>query len=350
MGLRDFSAADLEAIRLLLKGSSVIDWHQLAFTNREQVISFLRVNEFNFEDPQDMLQLERIRVEAVEYLTNYLGYNIPIEIATDVPAHELFLIASRKEKFQSYACVVLKTMHVIHHLNGREILFKLPISNDQIFSIVEEKVLQIIDKLRSAHCPIVEFAWSRKEKSSLITKLLAKRESIAAHVYDKLRFRLVVQKYTDLTDVLLELTKRLIPFNYIIPGQTVNKLLPFETALSQINSLQKNIPALQELSAQDSYEEANRFSSQGYRVLNFVADLPIRVSSILKHFPLPSLSSITDVDRNAIVFVLTEFQILDAQTERDNELEENNHQAYKERQRNLVKSRLTLGQKPRTTP
>jgi len=52
----------------------------------------------------------------------------------------------------------------------------------------------------------------RKEPDSLITKLLAKRDNIAAHVYDKLRFRMITQSEDEIVFVLRELVQRLVPF------------------------------------------------------------------------------------------------------------------------------------------
>ena len=48
-GLRyeDFTIGDLTAIRNLLRGGSVIDWHRLYFTERDEVDRFLRVNEMD---------------------------------------------------------------------------------------------------------------------------------------------------------------------------------------------------------------------------------------------------------------------------------------------------------------
>src|SRR2546421_13086063 len=123
--------------------------------------------------------------------------------------------------------MVLKAMHVLHHLAGRELLFKLPVSDDEVFGFVEAKVVKVVEEIRAAGYPIVEFAWSRKERDSVVTKLLAKKASIAAHVYDKLRFRLITRTVSDLTAVLHELLHRLVPFNYIIPGESVNGILPF---------------------------------------------------------------------------------------------------------------------------
>ena len=45
--------ADVEAIRLLLSGNSVIDWHRLSFCDHEEIDRFLRVNEFDPDSLDD---------------------------------------------------------------------------------------------------------------------------------------------------------------------------------------------------------------------------------------------------------------------------------------------------------
>ncbi len=336
------SLADLDAIRLLLLGNSVIDWHYLSLTQPEEVDRFLRVNEFDPRHPEDIARLERLRSEANEYLIRHLDYRIPREIATEVPAKELFILASKRDRYQRYACMILKVMHVMHHLEGREILFKLPVSNDQVFGLVENKVLQVVEEIRAAGHPIIEFSWSRKEYSSLITKLLAKRESIAAHVYDKLRFRLIVRDRTDLGPLLNEMLHRLIPFNYVIPGQTVNSILPFDEVVSASPWGDAYLAPMQKESARSEQtlgSTVNTFSGSGYKVLNFIADLPIRVGAVLEQMKSP-LGVSSGFDPRAVIFVLTEFQLIDLETETKNEQDENSHRAYKERQISLVKARL----------
>ena len=44
--------------------------------------------------------------------------------------------------------------------------------------------------------PILEFVGGRKNKDSLYTKLLSKQETVAAQIYDKLRFRLIAVAHT----------------------------------------------------------------------------------------------------------------------------------------------------------
>jgi uncharacterized protein (TIGR04552 family) len=85
----------------------------------------------------------------------------------------------------------------------------------------------------------------------------------------------------------------------------------------------------------------NEFSGPSYRVVNFVADLPVRVDKLLHRSPDDDLF----MDNGAVVFVLTEFQIVDARTAEANEIGENSHDRYKERQIMRVKARLAHGMK-----
>ena len=153
----DFSLADLTAIRNLLRGGSVIDWHRLHFKEREEVDRFLRVNELDPANANDTRRLNELRDLAVEYLDRQLNFHIPDELAHGVPARDLLLVASQKGKRRTHACVVLKVMHVMHHLAGRELLTKLPVAGDQIFHLIEDKVLRTVEEIKAVGCPGVEF-------------------------------------------------------------------------------------------------------------------------------------------------------------------------------------------------
>jgi uncharacterized protein (TIGR04552 family) len=240
-------------------------------------------------------------------------------------------------------------MHIIHHLSGRELLFRSPISDEDLFRLVEKKVVRIVEEIRAAGHPIVQFEWSRKSRDSLILKLLAKRSTLAANVYDKLRFRLVTKDVEDLVPVLVELTHRLIPFNYVVPGESVNDIVPFRKLVEDNLALVRLAPRLQQDIGEE--EEArkrrglNEFSGPGYRIINFVADMPVRIDEFLGRVGDPGYS-----EYGAVVFCLTEFQVVDQKTAHDNETGENSHEKYKERQHLRVKARLTRGQPTETPP
>ncbi len=321
----------------MLRGSSVVDWYKLDFRDESDVHRFLRVNEFDPESDEDMSRLEELRLEAVEYLTRNFAMDIPDGVAERVPAHDLFLMASREGKQQLWACIILKVMLIGLHLAGRELSTRLPISVDQVYRTIELKVMRVVEELRAAGYPIVEFQWSRKSQDSLITKLLAKRSTLAASIYDKLRFRMIVRREEDLAPMLVALHRQLIPFNYVVPGASINHLLPFKRVIDSSERLAGLEPKLQEDSIIDRHQERaaqapiNEFSGRKYRIVNFVADLPARVDSYV--------DDSTRIFGN-VVFVLTEFQLVDQKTAEENERGENSHENYKGRQHRSVRQRL----------
>ena len=322
--LSDLTLADIDAVRLLLRGDSVIDWHRLNYADHAEVDRFLRLNEFDPENDEEMARLEDTRGDAVDYLSRAFAMAIPDEVANDLPARDLFLVASSHGPHQKWACVVLKVMHIIHHINGRAGLLKMSVSDEIIFREIELKVMQVVEQLRSAGAPLAEWEWSRKPRDSQITKLLAKRSTLAANIYDKLRFRLIVPTKDDLVPMLATLTRQLIPFNYVVPGETVNQLLD----LQQI-SLER-LGAMGPVPTENPF---NEFSGPEYRIINFVADLPLRIERLLPRNELPP-------DNAHVVFVLTEFQIADKATALRNEQGASSHEAYKARQNERVRMRL----------
>jgi uncharacterized protein (TIGR04552 family) len=335
--LDDLTIEDLEAVRMMLRGTSVIDWYQLDFRDEADVERFLRVNEFDPASDDDMARLEELRLDAVEYLTRNFDFDIPDAVAEGVPARDLLLMASRQSKLQLWACVILKVMHIIHHLAGRELSTRLPISVDRIYTQIELKVMRVVEELRAAGYPVVEFQWSRKSQDSLVTKLLAKRSTLAANIYDKLRFRMIVRAQEDIVPILVALHRRLIPFNYVVPGASVNQLLPFRRLVESSDRLRLLEPQLQNDSEIEKSQERaalaplNEFSGKRYKIVNFVADLPARVDAFVDE----STRSFGNV-----VFVLTEFQLVDQATASENEQGENSHENYKARQHRSVRQRL----------
>jgi len=320
----ELTLADIDAVRLLLRGDSVIDWHRLNYADHAEVDRFLRLNEFDPENDEEMARLEDTRSDAVDYLSRAFAMAIPDEVAGDLPARDLFLVASSHGPHQKWACVVLKVMHIIHHINGRAGLLKMSVSDEIIFREIELKVMQVVEQLRAAGAPLAEWEWSRKPRDSQITKLMAKRSTLAANIYDKLRFRLIVPTPDDLVPMIATLTRQLIPFNYIVPGESVNQLLD----LQQIS--QERLGSIGPTPSENPY---NEFSGPEYRIINFVADLPLRIERLLPRNEIPP-------DNAHVVFVLTEFQLADKATALRNESGASSHEAYKARQNERVRMRL----------
>jgi uncharacterized protein (TIGR04552 family) len=334
----DLQLSDLESVRVLLRGDSVIDWHRLGFTDHAEVDRFLRLNEFDPESDEEVGRLEELRLDAVDYLTRVYNLSIPDDVADEVPARDLFLMASRHGPHQKFACVVLKVMHIVHHIAGRQALLTVSVSDDAIFREIELKVVKVVEELRAAGAPIAEFEWSRKPRDSQITKLLAKRSTLAANIYDKLRFRLIVPSYDDLVPMLAMMTRQLIPFNYVVPGESVNQLVDLMTVLDERPRLRELAEHLQpDGDGRGRRPPINEFSGAEYRIINFVADLPLRLERLIPRGAIPP-------DMSHVVFVLTEFQIADKQTAVQNETGAQSHEAYKARQHERVRLRLLRGE------
>src|SRR5688572_27528682 len=116
--LDDFKLHELESVRMLLRGDSVIDWHRLNLESVEEARTMLEAHEFRPSLPQDRARLETIRNEAVSYLRRQFDFPIPKPVE-DATVEELMLMASGKGHRQTCACAILKAMHIIHHLDGR---------------------------------------------------------------------------------------------------------------------------------------------------------------------------------------------------------------------------------------
>lgn len=342
--IEDFSLHDLEAVRLILRGGSVIDWHRLHFATEQQAQEFIRNHELNLALPGDRAFVDQIRKEAIEYLRRHFTFSIPRALER-AGLEELLLTASAEGHHRVCACTILKTMQIIHHLAGRELLFRLPVSDRDLFHLVEEKVYRVVGTMLSEGFPITEFIGGRKNLDSTYTKLLSKPQATAAALFDKLRFRIVTRTRDHLLPVLLYLTDRLFPFTYVVPGESTNTVFSFKEYCGAHPCLSELLKSFQEQLDDPAVATDNRFSSATYRVIHFVTDVPIRVPPHIMELAPQGSESL-----GPVVYMLCEFQLLDADTEARNESGDASHDAYKRRQREAVALRLNLGAGETTIP
>ena len=341
-GLAAMRLGEIEAIRLILRGSSVVDWRRLHFRDGDDVDHFLRLSMFDLADPRDERRLRSILAQAVEYLRRAFGYRVAGAVAQPVDLRDLFLLASgaaEPSRYRRIACVVLKCMHVVHHLEARELLFRTPIREADLAERVDRRVMAEARRMQQLGLPVVEFVGNVKTRSSLVTKLLAKRETVAAQIFDRVRYRIVTERQDQIPSILNHLTRTLFPFNYVVPGQSQNSLLRFRDLVARHPQADEIIPELQaplDIEARDR-RPVNAFTARNYRVLNFVVDLPVRIDELL-----PPDGPFAD-DLGRLVFSLVEFQVLDAATARRNEVGESSHERYKRRQSKIVLRRLSRG-------
>ena len=333
--------SDLEAARLLLSGSSVIDWNRANFRSLDEVDRYLRLHRLNMDDPEDRWRLRYVHGEAINYLEEHLGLHFPADLQQPEDVRTLFVLASHIGGFrrrQILACVILKLMHVINHMEAAELRHQTPLSEADLMDLAEREIKAAAQRMRDAGFPLVAFYGSRKARNSIITKLLAKRENIAATIFDKLRFRIVTHDRSQILPAIAWLTREVFPFNYVIPGQSHNNLVRLRDmiqapAYTRLGPLVTN--GIESDEGSDLNPEDNPFSGNSYRVINFIVDFPVRIDHLV------------DIRYGALlgrtVFVMVEFQVIDRDTARANEEGDNAHSLYKERQRAIVQSRLRKG-------
>ncbi len=341
-----FRLGDLEAVRLVLRGGSVIDWHRLNFGSRDEALEFIRAQELLPDDPIDRQRTEGVKHEAISYLRRNYDFPIPKPVAA-LDFLGLLMLASNRGHRQLCACTILKVMHIIHHLAGRELLFMLPIPDQEVFNLVEEKVYRVIGGMLAHGFPIQEFIGGRKNKDSLYTKLLSKPETIAANIYDKVRFRIVTRAPDDIFPVINYMLRHIFPFNYVIPSQSTNTLFHFRSYCDQnphLRDLSGGLQLAPDLE-DDLTRVQNRFTADNYQVVHFVVDMPVRLTPEMAALAPPSARAL-----GPVVFVQTEFQLIDRYTEQHNELGEASHAAYKERQKQSVMHRLKVGSEAALPP
>ncbi|MEZ4446537.1 MAG: TIGR04552 family protein [Polyangiaceae bacterium] len=335
--LDDFTLGDLESVLLILQGTSVIDWRRLNLQSEDAARAFLVAQGFRPTDRRDMYRVEQIKEAAVDYLRRQFDFPIPRPLEQATVA-ELLKVASSKGHRQLCACTILKAMHIIHHVEARELLFSLPMSDQDLFRLVEERVYRLVGHMLSSGLPITEFVGGRKRRDSIYTKLLSKSDAHSSAIYDKLRFRIVCRTKEDILPVLLYLSTNLFPFNYVVPGESINTIFHVKSYCAQHEHLGALARRSQGGIGDDLNLSDNLFSAENYRIIHFVVDLPVRVPEDVLEAAPPEVRSF-----GPVVFGLCEFQMVDQVTEEGNERGDASHARYKERQRVAVMERLKLG-------
>lgn len=331
--------AHLAALRQVLTGESVVEMSQLWFRTREGVNDFLRLHQFDPDASSDVNALWALHHEAIDYLEEVQEISIPKEVAEPKEIQDIFLLAANgASRVRRAACMTLKVLHTLHHLCGRELLFNTATSESMLFNRLNTRMLEVADGMRAAGIRMEEFSAGQKSRNSMVTKLLSKRSILAAHIFDKMRFRIVLENRDDLVRALMYLTSHVVPFNYVVPGQSQNGLVGLEDILrvcpAELGGSREEIEQFwSKVKIARSRENTpatppNEFSGSSYRCVNFVVDIPMRIDDIADH------------DGPAIIAVQAEIQVMDAEAAKSNEEGENAHHLYKARQRERVRRRL----------
>lgn len=305
-------------------------------------MQILKINEFHLSNPRDHTALMSLQSEAIGYIQNQLRLTLPVSLLKPTSIEDIFFAASdlKDPKTQKLACALLKVMNVIHLLNGRELLYNLSISNRNLFSLVEDKMERELSSLTRIG---IKYQGGRKQKESLITRIISKKGTLGVPTHDRLRFQIVTPKKENLLEVILHLFQTVLPVNYVIPNLSVNRLINLRDTLpwkhrasyafsKKLKSINNHLITSLPYAIPDK-----EHSGKKYDLIKFVVAVPVRLDHYVSNsqHPLESLGCITHVP--------VEIRMMDQETERLNNLGENVYSLYKERQRIGVTKRVIQG-------
>jgi len=335
------SLGELERARLVLRGGSALDWHRLDVRSLNECNAILHANGFDLEDEDDISYLQEVRLSAIDYLHRNFGFSFSPEISSAPSTADLMLLAAGGDAIiRRQACMVLKVMHVVHHADARELKSRLNIAEHELYHIVEDKAVRVIQGMKEQGYPIIDFQCSRKTRDSIITKLLSKKQGNRALLYDMIRFRVITATIEEIVPVIAYLSLHLFPFHCTVPGESRNSIFDFRDFIRRHPRIFRMIPEFQvDLMYENEMRgPSNPETSGTFKTASFVVDVPIRLDDRQLRVWAHNMKL-----SSRVVHVLAEFQIVDKASHATNEQGDASHDRYKARRISRVKERLLQG-------
>ena len=215
-------------MRLILRGRSIIDWRRLHFRDRDEVDRFLRLCWLDLTTPRTRPGPARCwpRRWSTSARPSPTGWRMRWPVRRR--SHDLFLLASgakEPHRLRRIACIVLKVHARGAAHRGRDLLFRLAVSEADISRMVTAqgergagrgagegpagtRVQHLGEEPRVAHHQAAGQEGERRRAGLRQDALPDHHPDPGGH-----------------PPTLYFLTQRLFPFNFVVPGQTENSLL-----------------------------------------------------------------------------------------------------------------------------
>lgn len=293
-------------LRVTLDGLSAIDLPMLSIHSPEAARRFLRGYGFDPDRPQDLHRALAIHGEALAFVHRHFlsgtGLSIPEEVSHPSSLTALLMLASDETEagrtLQPWACAVLRVMHTIAHCDDDLRLRYFREIRGQILENYRQHVVEEGGRLflgdGAGRVPLVSFkVRERKDRDSVILKLLHRPGNVAEEIFDRIGVRLVMPTKLDALLALRYLRdQQVFSFANIQPEQSKNALVDLPRFLAELDALDPEATeeeARVRLGAvigipdgtlhQPESNPANRnpHSLPGYRAIQFTARQRIRV-------------------------------------------------------------------------
>jgi uncharacterized protein (TIGR04562 family) len=298
--------------------------------DRDQVADFLYGYGFDISDPVESAELFGIFQESLQFIKRYflregspdgLDLKVPHYLYTITNITELFLSATGKssQKLRTeeslWAGVVLKVMHTILHTD-KDLRYRY-------FSTIQQQIFDRFYKFihrdeenrlflkndNGVSIPLYDFQTkAKKNRDSIIIKLLHKQENVAEELFDRIGMRIVTYNKLDSLRVIKFLHKNyVIMINNIKPSRSQNTLVDLKCLRTKTYGLYKN--TMRKNDSEDTFYQnlnnlieecgfgssnhVNRHSSDEYRAIHFTGRQLIKYRN-------PFMSSFNEVRKQAL--------------------------------------------------
>lgn len=369
------------SLRAALEGVSALDFRLLGIRNKSQARNFLLSYGYEPDDLQMKEEIWRIYFEALAYIRTELlegSEKIPETFFVRGAVNEiqkLLIDTSVDDERGKWACAILRVMHIISHVDNDIRVGQFSAARDQIFSRFDKFVRKIpgrkfLFSTGEKSIPLLRYyKKSRKERASLLTKMLAKTTATPERIYDNVGFRFVTETRYDcyrLLNMMLEAGAVSAP--NILPLRSINTLIPYDVLNREIESLKsrllsgeislkevnERIKQMEDESLVPRAQHRNPFSSPWYRSIQFT-------TRQLIHAPNPAHATIEDlkgrlkafpdaeqilkqvpvmVQEKISFFYPFEVQIIDKESYIETLVGRSRHREYKSKQRLIARNRV----------
>ena len=299
---------------VLIGGQSSIDLQELQIKNIQNATEFLCNYGYDPRLDRDLRKMQAVFVEAVALISRLLltdrdrrrGVVLPNAFQRCQDPRELLLWASDEtspnEVRQAWACAILRVMHTIAHIEGVTRYASLEDARRQIMTRFEQRIFRPSQSTpedgrlwlgrdeRRVPLELVEWKY-QKTRTSIILKLLHKKDNVAETLYDLIGVRLIVPTKSDAMLALKYLQELdIIMFSNCYPARSRNTLVDPKEFKKQLGALRKRFGKGELTSAEFEQlrisiaskpgpnQSANPHSSRAYRSIQLTCRQLIRVA------------------------------------------------------------------------
>lgn len=230
------------SFRVALEGRSYLDVPKLALENKNDAKLFLKSYGYDIDDPLIREEIWRIYFESLSFIKNHLldpGEKIPTEFFMRGNHSEILRLLTEASKRSSdrgrWACSILRVMHIVSHLDNDVRIENFGHAREQIFTSMDSHITSVGGRRwrfggKEMGIPLVRYIKKeRKERPSILMKLLSRPTNVVEEIYDSLGFRFVTETRFDAYRLIHQLFRSgaVSPAN-IQPGRSVNTLIPLD--------------------------------------------------------------------------------------------------------------------------